>query len=91
MNFYDDLGKYSSKTAIITEQSEKISYKDLLITADNIGEKIKNRCLIFVVCKNCFESIVGYLGFIRAKAVPILINDTINNTFFANLLELCQE
>ena len=87
MNFYDDLGKYSSKTAIITEQSEKISYKDLLITADNIGEKIKNRCLIFVVCKNCFESVTGYIGFLRAGAVLALVQETIDDIFLVNLLK----
>lgn len=87
MNFYDDLEKYSANIAILTEQSEQISYKDLLDATDNIGKQIKGRSLVFAVCRNSFESVAGYLGFMRAKAVPVLINDTINNTFFANLLE----
>ncbi|OEU71269.1 MAG: AMP-dependent synthetase [Desulfovibrio sp. S3730MH75] len=87
MNFYDDLEKYSVNIAILTEQSEQISYKDLLDAADNIGKQIKGRSLVFAVCRNSFESVAGYLGFMRAKAVPVLINDKINNTFFANLLE----
>jgi acyl-coenzyme A synthetase/AMP-(fatty) acid ligase len=87
MNFYDDLEKYSSNIAIITEQSEKISYKDLLDTADSIGKQIKKRCLVFTVCKNCFESVAGYIGFLRSRAVQVLIHDTIDNILFANLIE----
>ena len=42
MNFCDDLEKFSSNTALITEQSNIISYKNLLLEADNIGNHVKN-------------------------------------------------
>ena len=87
MNFVDDLEKYSRNTAVIIKESKQISYKDLLETADSIGKQINNRCLVLVVCKNCFESVAGYIGFSRAATVQILIADTIDNKFFANLLE----
>ena len=88
MNIFYDLEKYSSNTAIVTESSDQINYKELLNAADRIGKHIKKRCFVFLICKNCFESIVGYLGFIRDKAVPILINDTINNIYFTNKSEI---
>jgi long-chain acyl-CoA synthetase len=88
MNFYEDLEKYYRNTAIITETSEQLSYKELLDAADNIGKQIKKRCLVFLVCKNCLESVVGYLGFMRVKAVPVMISDRIDNVFFANLIEV---
>tara|TARA_B100002003_G_scaffold84280_1_gene78718 strand:- start:812 stop:2212 length:1401 start_codon:yes stop_codon:yes gene_type:complete len=87
MYLYNDLEKYSSNIAIITEQSEQISYKELLDAADSIGSRIKKRCLVFAVCRNCFESVAGYIGFMRAGAVLALISDTIDNILFANLLE----
>ena len=86
-NIFYDLEKYSNKIALITESSDQISYRVLLKAAGNIGEHIKKRCVVFIVCKNCFESVAGYLGIMRANAVPILVNDTIDNIFFANLLE----
>lgn len=88
MNFYDDLEKYSRNIAIITEESEQISYKDLLDAADNIGRQIKKRSLVFVLCKNYLECVAGYIGFMRAKAVLVLIDGTINNIFLANLLKV---
>ena len=87
MNFYDDIEKYGSNIAIITEQSEQISYKDLLDVADNVGKQIKKRCLVFAVCKNCFESVAGYIGFLRAGAALVLIHHTIDNILFEKLLE----
>ena len=87
MNFYDNLEKYSSNIAIITEQSENISYEEFLTSADSIGKQIKKRCLVFMICKNCFESVTGYIGFLRAGAVLVLISEKIDNIFFAVLLE----
>ena len=88
MNFYDDIEKHSSNIAIITEQSEQISYKDFLKSADTIGKQVKKRCLVFTVCKNCFESVAGYIGFLRAGAAIVLIHNTIDDILFANLLEV---
>jgi len=87
MSFLDDLEGHSNNIALIAEDSEQISYRDLLDAADNIGKQIKKRCLVFSVCKNCLESVVGYIGFMRARAVLVLLNDRIDNIFFANLLE----
>ena len=88
MNFFNDLEKYSSNTAIVTESSNKISYMDLLVAADSIGKHINKRCLVFFVCNNCFESVSGYIGFLRAGAVLSLVQDTIDNSFLANLIEV---
>jgi len=87
VNFYEKLEKYSSNIAIITGQSEYISYEELLTSADSIGKQINKRCLVFLVCKNCFESVTGYIGFLRAGAVLALISEKIDNIFFAGLLE----
>ena len=79
MIFFNDLEKYSSNTAIVTESSDQISYLDLLDAAGSIGNHIKKRCLVFFVCNNCFESVAGYIGFLRVGAVLSLIQDTIDN------------
>lgn len=86
MNFYNELQKYSSNVAVVTERSEQISYKDLLDAADKVGDLVKKRCLIFAVCKNSFESIAGYLGLMRAGAVLVLVNQTIHSRLFENLI-----
>jgi len=90
MNFFNDLEKHSNNTAIVTEASDQISYLDLLDAADNIGNHVRKRSLIFFVCNNCFESVAGYVGFLRAGSVLALIQDTTDNVLFSNLIKAYQ-
>ena len=87
MIFFNDLENFSSNIAIITEHSEHISYENLLNLADDIGNNIRNRSLIFIVCKNSYHSLAGYIGFLRAKAVVGLINDSMDAFLLKDLLD----
>ncbi|MFA6409750.1 MAG: AMP-binding protein, partial [Gammaproteobacteria bacterium] len=87
MNFYDEFARYSSDTTIVTEGYQQLSYKDLWVAADNISKHIKKRCLIFLLAENSFESIVGYVGLLRANAASVLINAGIKSSFFTKLLD----
>lgn len=87
MNFYDDLDKYYDRTAIITEAEEQISYQKLLETADILTAFIPERSLVFLVCKNSFESVAAYIGFLRKRIVPVLINSGMDTTLFSTLLK----
>ena len=87
MNFYNELDKFSDKTALITENSRVIDYKELLAVADRIAAHTENRCLVFIVCQNSFESIAGYVGFQRAGVAIALVNSSIDDDLFLALLE----
>jgi long-chain acyl-CoA synthetase len=86
MDFYNDIGLYGDTTAIISENSEHFSYDELLKAADALKIQFKKRCLVFSVCENSLESVVGYIGFLRASIVSVLISDGINNELFDDLL-----
>ena len=90
MEFFRNLDEFSLKTAIITEKSETKNYKELLEISDDIGKQIKKRCLVFTICDNCFESVAGYIGFLRAGVAQALISVTINIDFLKNILEAYQ-
>jgi long-chain acyl-CoA synthetase len=87
MNIFSDLEKYSSNPAIITEDLEQFSYEEILHDADDIGKEAPGRPLVFVVTKNCVESLAGYIGLIRRGAVVALVNHTIHETLFLNLID----
>lgn len=87
MDFYDGIDIYKDQTAIITEDSEHISYKSLLDTADVMKQQLKGKSLAFHVCVNSPESVIGYIGFLRARVVPVLVSDTMNLELFNRLLE----
>ncbi len=78
MDMFDKLNVYSSNIAIIDENLETFTYKDLLISADELGKNVAKRTTIFLICKNSYEFVVSYVGLIRTKAVVFLINNSIN-------------
>ena len=75
-NIFNTLEKYSKNISIINRYHENISYTELLSKSDDLGKIIKKRCLIFLMCSNSIETILGYIGFGRASAVQLLINSS---------------
>jgi acyl-coenzyme A synthetase/AMP-(fatty) acid ligase len=79
------LGEHRSKTAVITEQSELISYAALSDAADTLAEQIPTRCLIFCLCANELGALIGYLACLRRQIVPFLGEATLDKQLLANL------
>jgi acyl-CoA synthetase (AMP-forming)/AMP-acid ligase II len=78
MNFYDDIDVYGAQPAIISEDQERTSYAELLTSADVLGRHCGRKCLVFSLCENSLESVVGYVGFLRARVVPALVRSGID-------------
>ena len=78
---------YKNSTAIITENNEYISYQKLYEYVDKFSNIIKKRYLVFLVCKNNLESIVGYLSFIKSDCVISLIDEKIPEKYFNKLIK----
>lgn len=87
MNFYNDLEQYRNRIAVVNEDEHEFTYNDLIETGNKITSEIKERSLVFLVCENCFESIAAYVGFLRKKIVPILINPKIDDSMLSFLIK----
>lgn len=90
MSFFNTLEKYGPKTALITETGKAVSYQSLIETADKIAGAIGKRSLVFCLCSNNVESVAGYIGFLRAHVVPILINPDVDKDLYTNLEQTYQ-
>ena len=55
MNVFKNIEKFSSNIAVITEESKKITYKELLIYSKKISNKISNNTLVLIICINTLE------------------------------------
>jgi len=86
MDFYNDIGAFGSSTAVITEDSGRITYAELLAAADAIKDQVRDRCLVFSVCENSPGSLAGYLAFLRGRIVPLLLHNCIDRGLFETLL-----
>lgn len=86
MPIFDDLDRFSMRTALITEK-RKISYQELLSLSDTLGKAIGQRCLCFILCRNSVESVAGYIGCMRHDIIPVLLNESIDHALLTELLE----
>ena len=88
MNFYQEIEKFSDRTALITKQGEKLSYQDILGIADKITGHMGSRCLVLQICRNSVESVTAYIAFLRAEIVPLLLPEKIDIKQVLNLIKL---
>ena len=56
---FDHLNKFSKRTALISENLEKLSYSGLISRADKIGSQVTKKSLVFILCeKNIEEQLI---------------------------------
>lgn len=73
-SLFRDLDRYGSRTAVIADGGEAVTYRALLARADAVGRCITSRDLAIVVCRNTIDCLAGYLGILRADGVPLLLH-----------------
>ena len=81
---FDD---FKDKVALISDNDDKIYYEKLQNEADDLARIIGKRCLVFILCSNSIGSVVGYVGFMRNKIVPLLLSESISEEFLKNLTD----
>lgn len=85
--WWDTLEQYGERTALITQDGDVVSYQELLRRADEIGQAVGNRCLVFLMCRNCVDSVAGYIGFLRGGIVAVMIAEHITPDLLSNLMD----
>lgn len=86
--FFNKINKFISRTAIIDEEFGAIKYGDLIKYANQISYHISQRAVVFLIGSNTMEWISGYIGFLRKKAIIIIIDEEINKKSFKKLIRL---
>lgn len=83
-----NFGKFKDSVAIITEQGEKITYAKLNEYCNNLTKHIKSRCLVCHLCSNEIGSLVGYVGFLQAKIVPLMLRADLDIALLKNMIDI---
>jgi acyl-coenzyme A synthetase/AMP-(fatty) acid ligase len=87
MDYFDSIGVYGDAPALVSDKGEIVTYSDLTKAADVIGAALSERCLVLCVCSNNVESVVGYIGCLRHKAVPLLVNQGLDANMLNGLMK----
>ncbi|MDR1656443.1 MAG: AMP-binding protein [Deltaproteobacteria bacterium] len=87
MTYFNHLDKYAEQIALVDESGADQTYAAILADGDEIAAKIGRRCLVFLNCSNCFESVTAYLGCLRAGVVPVLLSTSLDPALLNDLLD----
>ena len=81
-----ELQNFRDNIAVITETGEQISYAKLAQRCSEFASNIKKRCLIFNLCRNEIGSLVGYIGCLNAKIVPLMVKSDLDDELLQELI-----
>ena len=71
---FQGLAEGGDRIAVIGQSGERLTFGELTERADALGGRLPGRCLVLVVCTNCAECVIGYVGLMRAGAAVILVH-----------------
>lgn len=85
--FYDNLENYLDHPALVDDSGAVKTYQELTCEADEICAGVSSRQLVFILCQNEIESICGYVGFLRKRVVPVMLDAQIEIGLLRSLIE----
>lgn len=80
--------KKADSVALVDDSGNRITYGKLAELMDMVGGQVEPRTLIFNLCKNTVGSVIGYLGFVEHRAVPVTLNAKIDDALLTELLDI---
>ncbi len=84
--FHDGLNHFGKATALRLEGGRLVSYEELTRAADRLGAHLEERNLAFLLAENSEESVLGYLGMLRARVPVALLSVSLNPVLLADLV-----
>lgn len=81
-----DLEAHKDQVALI-EGDQRVRYAELQGLATRIADACIPRRVVFVFCHNTVASVAGYVGFMNAGIVPLLLDANIDRDLLAHLVD----
>ena len=78
---------FGEQCAVIDERGREFSYNQIFEDVEAFYSQIVRRCLIFIMCKNEKDSLVGYVSCINHHVVPLLLSAGLDEELYAHLKE----
>ena len=88
--FFNTLSKYGKNIALIDENENSYSYKDLNLMVNEYSKSLKNYNLAFLIANNTLGFIVSYLSLLRSNVLVVLLDRQIKKENLIRLLNLYQ-
>lgn len=90
MGFYNELGQWGERIAVITERGENLTYCGLEEIGRQIGQTVEKRKVAFLLCENSIGALVWYIAFLYNSVVPLLLDKNMKPELLGELLKTYQ-
>lgn len=88
MCFFDEFEKFGGQKVAVEDSGNIITYKSLKYYSNRIRDVIKDRSLVFLLCRNDIGTLAGYISFLSNRIVPLLLDANIDNDLLSNLINI---
>ena len=86
---FNKIKKFNNKIALVNENNEKISYKELIKESNKIIHKVKSNSVVLLVADNNINFVKGYVAFlIKKKLISILIDNSTSIDFVKKIYSI---
>ena len=81
-----DLKAYSDNTAVCDDRGSSLTYGQLESACGALSRAAGRRCLVFCLCENAPGSLIGYVAFLQARIVPVMLRRSLDGELLAALI-----
>ncbi len=74
--------------AVITDDGAELTYAELKAKTGLLAQKMRERSLVFCLCSNTLDSLVGYVACLNHGVVPLMLDARIDKALLARFLEI---
>ena len=85
MDFITNLNSFSAQPCVTT-QNNSYTYAEIIEFSESLASLFVNKSLVFLLCGNNEETLIGYLACLKSKSIPLLINEHLDETLLAKLI-----
>ena len=82
-----DLRRYAAGVAVMDDQGYVLTYEDLAAASERFAEAVGDRCLLFILCDNVLGSLVGYVGALNGRIVPVMLRHDLPEARLQELID----
>lgn len=65
--------RFSKNTAVVEDGGKCVLYGELMDEGGKMGKFLEQRCLVFILCSNTIGALIGYVGCVNNRMVPLLL------------------
>lgn len=80
-----DLTRFAGDPAVSDDRGGSLTYGQLDAACRELYDAVGGRCLVFCMCDNRLGSLVGYVGFLEHRVVPVMLKRSLDGELLTAL------